>query len=100
MSGASSGSGRDSDPAKAAAYIRLSTLGFQVVITFVFLALGGYWLDGKIGSSPWGTLGGIGLALIAMVKILLQEGGGNRTSTAIARPETDDREEDSGEGNR
>mgnify|MGYP007032537765 CR=1 FL=1 len=35
----------DNDPAKAAAYIRLSTLGFQVVITFVVLALAGIWID-------------------------------------------------------
>ena len=64
----------DNDPAKAAAYIRLSTLGFQVVITFVVLALAGIWIDDQYDVSPWGTLGGIGLGLVAMVKILLHEG--------------------------
>ena len=70
----------DGDPAKAAAYVRFSSLGFQVVITFVVLALGGSWLDGKIGTSPWGTLGGVGLGLVAMVKIMLREGTDRRPS--------------------
>ena len=95
----SSDSDRDGDPAKSAAYIRLSTLGFQVVITFVALALGGYWLDGKFGSSPWGTLGGIGLALVAMVKILLREGTDSRTSEATSSedPPRDSEDKKSGE---
>ncbi|MDE0959226.1 MAG: AtpZ/AtpI family protein [Planctomycetota bacterium] len=69
----------DGDPAKAAAIVRLSTLGFQVVLTFIALAFGGNWLDGKFEIAPYGTLAGIGLGLVAMVKILLQEGQGPRT---------------------
>ena len=60
----------EDDPAKNAAYVRFSTLGFQVVITFVVLAMGGAWLDGQIGTSPWGTLGGAALGLVAMVKLI------------------------------
>ena len=94
-----SDSDRDEDPAKAAAYIRFSTLGFQVVITFVVLALAGSWLDGKFGSSPWGTLGGVGLGLVAMVKIMLHEGTDHRPSepTSESNQLSDSEEDESGE---
>lgn len=77
-------------PAKSAAYVRLSSLGFQVVLTFVALALGGSWLDGKLGISPWGTLGGVGLGLIAMVKIMMQEGmpSGSRSASDTERSDS------------
>ncbi|NRA75268.1 MAG: AtpZ/AtpI family protein [Planctomycetes bacterium] len=89
----------DEDPAKAAAYIRFSTLGFQVVITFVVLALAGAWLDDKFGSSPWGTLGGVGLGLVAMVKIMLHEGTDQRPSgpTAGSNQVSDSEEDEPGE---
>ncbi|MDE2491813.1 MAG: AtpZ/AtpI family protein [Elusimicrobia bacterium] len=40
---------------------------------FTLLGFGiGYWLDEKLGSSPWGalilTLGGVGLALYRLVR--------------------------------
>jgi F0F1-type ATP synthase assembly protein I len=76
----SSDSEPEEDPAKRAAHVRLSTLGFQVVIMFVVLAMGGAWLDDRIGISPWGTLGGVGLGLVAMVKIMLREGTDHRPS--------------------
>jgi F0F1-type ATP synthase assembly protein I len=76
----SSDSEPEEDPAKRAAHVRLSTLGFQVVIMFVVLAMGGAWLDDQIGISPWGTLGGVGLGLVAMVKIMLREGTDHRPS--------------------
>ncbi|MAW77509.1 MAG: hypothetical protein CMJ95_09025 [Planctomycetes bacterium] len=85
----------DGEPAKAAAYVRFSSLGFQVVITFVVLALGGSWLDGKIGTSPWGTLGGVGLGLVAMVKIMLREGTDRRPSGS--KQASDFEKDDSGE---
>ncbi|HIG04526.1 MAG TPA: AtpZ/AtpI family protein [Planctomycetes bacterium] len=75
----SSSSKPEGDPAKAAAMVRLSTLGFQVVLTFIALAFGGNWLDDKFDIAPFGILAGIGLGLVAMVKILLQEGQGPRT---------------------
>lgn len=67
----------DGDPAKAAAYLRASALGFQLVITFVVMAAGGLWLDRTLGTVPWGTLGGLLFAMVAMVVILQREGGGS-----------------------
>ena len=95
----SSDSDSDGDPAKAAAYIRFSTLGFRVVITFVVLALGGSWLDGQFGISPWGTLGGVGLGMVAMVRIMLHEGTDSRASepTSGSTEASDFDQEDSGE---
>jgi len=66
----------DGDPAKAARYLRASALGFQLVITFAVLAFGGIWLDQTFATRPWGTLGGILFAMVAMVAILQREGGG------------------------
>ena len=57
------------------AMLRASALGLQVVITFAVLAWAGYWLDGRYGFAPWGTLGGIALGLFAMVTALLRESG-------------------------
>ncbi|MEC9475802.1 MAG: AtpZ/AtpI family protein [Planctomycetota bacterium] len=91
----SSDSDPDGDPAKAADYIRFSSMGFQVVITFVVLALGGQWLDVTIGISPWGTLGGVGLGLVAMFKIMLQEGTGGGASRSGPKSRSD--QDDSGE---
>ena len=77
----SSDSEPEEEPAKRAAYVRFSTLGFQVVIMFVVFAMGGAWLDDQIEKiSPWGTLGGVGLGLVAMVKIMLREGTDHRPS--------------------
>ena len=91
----SSDSDPDGDPAKAAAYIRLSSLGFQVVITFVVLALGGAWLDGELGISPWGTLGGVDLGILPIIKIILQAGTQSGASRSGQRSNSD--QEDSGE---
>lgn len=99
----SSDSEPEDDPAKRAAYVRFSSLGFQVVITFVVLAMGGAWLDDwldrGVGSIPWGTLGGVGLGLVAMVKIMLHEGrddrpsGNKSASRETSASEKDDSEE-------
>jgi len=95
----SSDSEPEEDPAKRAAHVRLSTLGFQVVIMFVVLAMGGAWLDDRIGISPWGTLGGVGLGLVAMVKIMLHEGADQRPSgpTAGSNQVSDSEEDEPGE---
>jgi ATP synthase protein I len=34
------------------------TLGIQLAISVVVFFFIGYWLDGKFGTSPWGTIGG------------------------------------------
>lgn len=46
-------------------YAYFSSLGLQVALS-IFIGLGlGYYLDGKLGSTPWLTLIGIGLGIAA-----------------------------------
>ena len=44
----------------AAQYLHL---GIQLGITVVLFALGGYWLDGQYGTSPFGVAGGAFLGI-------------------------------------
>ncbi|MBI4534767.1 MAG: AtpZ/AtpI family protein [Ignavibacteriae bacterium] len=32
------------------------TLGLQLALSVVFFFFVGYWLDGKLGTSPWGSI--------------------------------------------
>jgi F0F1-type ATP synthase assembly protein I len=51
-----------------------SGLGFQFAATVGLFALGGRWLDGKWGSSPWlllvGVFTGFALGLVSMLSKL------------------------------
>jgi hypothetical protein len=68
--------GRESDRASTARTMaRVSALGFQVVLTFAVLTWIGTWLDRRYSIGPWGTLGGVGLGLVALFSLLLREGG-------------------------
>lgn len=53
---------------------RYSGLGLTFGLTVTLFALGGWWLDGKVDSSPWflllGTALGFTGALISLVKKL------------------------------
>jgi F0F1-type ATP synthase assembly protein I len=53
-------------------WVRYSGVGLELAGATAGLALVGYWIDGKFGTSPWGILGGviIGIAggLYNMVK--------------------------------
>ena len=50
-------------------------IGLQFAVTLVVFALGGVWLDRRLGTSPWLlivlVLGGAGLAFWAMYRRLL-----------------------------
>ncbi len=53
---------------------RYSGLGLQFAATIGVLALGGHWLDGWLGSDPWGLIAGVflgfALGLYSMTKKL------------------------------
>ncbi len=47
------------------------TMGLQLAIAVVAFFFIGYWLDGKFGTSPWGTIGGAALgATGGLIKFL------------------------------
>jgi len=53
-------------------YARYAGVGCQFGATIVLFAAAGWWLDGKLGSSPWllivGVFTGFGGGLYALVK--------------------------------
>ncbi|MEM7165208.1 MAG: AtpZ/AtpI family protein [Planctomycetota bacterium] len=64
----------------AASWTRYSMLGVQFALTPVAFGWGGYWLDGKYGSSPWGTIAGVvvgffGASIWLYFKIYPYKGG-------------------------
>jgi F0F1-type ATP synthase assembly protein I len=48
-----------------AAAMRLLGMGWYVVTALVLGVWGGSWLDGRLGTSPWLTLGGLALGTSA-----------------------------------
>ena len=61
---------------------RYSGLGLTFGVTVTLFALGGWWIDGRLESSPWGLLLGTGLGftggLISLVKKLPSSGSTRR----------------------
>ena len=49
------------------------TLGLQLAISVVVFFFIGYWLDGKFGTSPWGTIGGAFLGAAGGLTKFLKE---------------------------
>lgn len=45
-------------------YLYTSTTGMEVGVGVAMGALGGWWLDGKYGTGPWGMLGGLTLGIL------------------------------------
>ncbi|MEM7306932.1 MAG: AtpZ/AtpI family protein [Planctomycetota bacterium] len=66
-------------------YVRYAGLGFQFAATLVLFSLGGWWLDGKLGSSPWllllGVLLGFGGGMLSLVKKVPGATGGSKDPT-------------------
>ena len=60
---------------RLALVLRLTGIGWYVAVCIGGGALGGWWLDGRIGLSPVFTLLGLGLgiavALVGMMRMLL-----------------------------
>jgi len=47
-------------------------IGFQISISFAFFVLGGYWADGKLGTSPFLLLIGVAAGMTGMVLVLMK----------------------------
>jgi ATP synthase protein I len=66
---------------------------FEAVVAILIAAGGGYWLDRRLGSSPWGLLIGTVLGFAAFVVRLLRLG---RQIEAIGSAESGERGEEEG----
>jgi len=62
-----------SDDRRTAGWIRYSGIGLELAGVTAGLALVGYWIDGRFGTSPWGILGGVVIGLVGGLYNLVRE---------------------------
>ena len=53
-------------------FARVGSVGIELAVATILGLLGGYWLDGKLGSKPWLTLAGLLLGVAAGFKNLFE----------------------------
>lgn len=51
-------------------YARYSGIGIQMAVSLGLPIYGGWWLDERYASSPWGILGGIAFGLLSIFSLL------------------------------
>ena len=54
-------------------WVRYSGVGLELAGATAGLALAGYWIDGKFGTSPWGILGGVTIGIVGGLYNLVRE---------------------------
>ena len=54
-------------------WVRYSGVGLELAGATAGLALVGYWIDGKFGTSPWGILGGVIIGIVGGLYNLIKE---------------------------
>jgi F0F1-type ATP synthase assembly protein I len=54
-------------------WVRYSGVGLELAGAVAGLALLGYWIDGRFGTNPWGTLGGVVIGLVGGLYNLVRE---------------------------
>jgi len=55
------------------AWVRYSGVGLELAGATAGLALVGYWVDGKFGTSPWGILIGVFIGIVGGLYNLVKE---------------------------
>jgi len=55
------------------AWIRYSGVGLELAGATAALALVGYWVDGKFGTSPWGILIGVFIGIVGGLYNMVRE---------------------------
>ena len=55
------------------AWIRYSGVGLELAGATAALALVGYWVDGKFGTSPWGILIGVFIGIVGGLYNMVKE---------------------------
>jgi len=54
-------------------WVRYSGVGIELAGATAGLALVGYWIDGKFGTSPWGILIGVVIGIVGGLYNLVRE---------------------------
>ena len=54
-------------------WVRHSGVGLELAGATAGLALIGYWIDGRFGTTPWGILGGVIIGLVGGLYNLVRE---------------------------
>ena len=54
-------------------WVRYSSVGIELAGAVAGLALVGYWLDRRFGTTPWGILGGVVIGLVGGLYNLVRE---------------------------
>ena len=54
-------------------WVRYSGIGLELAGATAGLALVGYWVDGKFGTSPWGILIGVVIGIVGGLYNLVKE---------------------------
>ncbi|HEV8210477.1 MAG TPA: AtpZ/AtpI family protein [Vicinamibacterales bacterium] len=75
-------------------WVRYSGIGLELAGATAGLALVGYWIDSRFGTTPWGILGGVVIGLVGGLYNLVRE-----SLAAVREAKTEDQlasTEDSG----
>jgi ATP synthase protein I len=54
-------------------WVRYSGVGLELAGATAGLALVGYWIDRKFGTSPWGILGGVVIGIVGGLYNMIRE---------------------------
>jgi len=54
-------------------WVRYSGVGLELAGATAGLALVGYWIDGKFGTTPWGILGGVIIGIVGGLYNMIRE---------------------------
>ena len=68
-------------------WVRYSSVGIELAGAVAGLALVGYWLDRRFGTTPWGILGGVVIGLVGGLYNLVRE-----SLEAVREARTEDKE--------
>src|SRR5215467_15432245 len=68
-----SSAGRSAMADRVPGWVRYSGIGLELAGATAGLALVGYWVDGKFGTSPWGILIGVVIGIVGGLYNLVRE---------------------------
>jgi F0F1-type ATP synthase assembly protein I len=67
-------------------WVRYSGVGLELAGATAGLALVGYWIDGRFGTRPWGTLIGVVIGIVGGLYNLIKE-----SLAAVREAQADDK---------